>query len=315
MNIKRLIEILRHPRAFRVSEIKLRNILGKNSDNIYYIIRTDLPNCGLFAIFMYVLEHVAYAKEHGYIPVVYSKGYSCLYKEKGKILDTKEPWRYYFEQTAEIDIRDCWKHRNLILGEIRFLRHKGLYYYAQKEKNMLPTKERISELYDLVEKYIKFRPELIEELNQKLNMISKKRILGVHVRGTDMCTAGRQHPIPTGETKDFTRIDKIMREYNLDCIFLCTDSEETVHLFEEYYGDRVITTDAVRQGENKECGIHFDTSLGNGRKYHKYLLGKEVITDMYLLAHCNVLVCGASNVAFAAMIYNNNKYDKIFYYV
>lgn len=314
MKIKEIIHALRHPRAFRVSEISWCKKMGKNPQDTYYIIRCDLPDCGLFAIFMYVLDHIAYAKDHGYIPVVDSERYQCLYKEKKAIYGTKDPWRYYFEPVSEVGVNQCWKFKNVIWGQIKFLRYKGIYYYAQKEKNVLPSKEKISELYELVQEYIRFRPELLKKLEYQRQLLTGKRILGVHVRGTDMCTAGRQHPIPTGETKDFSIIDKIIQEYQLDGIFLCTDTEDTVKLFREYYGDKVYTTDALRQIGDSTCGIHFDGSLGQGRENHKYLLGEEVITDMYLLAHCKVLVCGPSNVSFAAMIYNNNQYDKIFYF-
>ncbi len=141
------------------------------------------------------------------------------------------------------------------------------------------------------------------------------QILGVHVRGTDMYRAGKQHPVPTGETKDFSKIDRIIEEYNIDKIFLCSDTESTVKLFRDYYGNRLVTTNSLRQIDDSGCGIHMDKTLGRNRQKHKYLLGEEVITDMYLLAHCNVLLCGASNVAFAALIYNHNLYKKVFYCV
>lgn len=319
MDIDRVKFIVRHPyRTYRQhieKEICICKPAGINPNDVYYVIRCDIPRTGLFAIFMYVLDHLAYAEDHGYIPVLDSQRYKCLYKEKTPIYGTRDPWRYYFEPITEISRRNCWKYKNVVYGKIRFLRYKGIYYYKEKEKNVLPSPEHIDELHQLSNRYIKFRPELQDKLDQALKSLQGERTLGVHVRGTDMYTAGKQHPVPTGETKDFTKIDKIMQEYHIQKIFLCSDTESTVQLFREYYGDQLITTNALRQIGDNKCGIHMDKELGMGRQNHKYLLGEEVITDMYLLAHCNVLLCGASNVAFAAIIYNHNQYENIFYCV
>lgn len=321
MDINRAKFIIRHPyqacRQHIVKEIYIKKPIGVDSKNTYYIIRCNLPADGLFAIFMYVLDHLAYAQDNGYIPVLDIKRYKCLYKEKEAIYGTKDPWRYYFEPITDIDRRKCWKYKNVIYGKTRSLRYKGIYYYSEREKNVLPSSERIDELYGVVKKWIIFRPELQDKLNESLMRAlgQNKRTLGIHVRGTDMYTAGRQHPIPTGKTKDFLLIDEIIEDFHIDQIFLCSDTDSTVKLFRDYYGEKLVTTDAVRQINDNGCGIHRDKELGKGREKHKYLLGLEVITDMYILAHCNVLLCGPSNVAFAALIYNHNCYDKVFYYV
>lgn len=313
--------IICHPyRTYRQhieKEIYISKPIGKNPNDIYYVIRCDIPRVGLFGIFMYVLDHLAYAKDNGYIPVLDSKRYKCLYKEKKPIYGTTDPWRYYFEPITNITRKNCWKYKNVIYGKIRFLRYKGIYYYREKERNVLPSPERIDELFQLVSQYIRFRPELQVKLEHSLNSLlgGGTRTLGIHVRGTDMYTAGKQHPVPTGETKDFRIIDKIVKEYNIERIFLCSDTESTVKLFQDYYGNLLITTNALRQIDDNGEGIHMDKTLGASRPKHKYLLGEEVITDMYLLAHCNVLLCGASNVAYAALIYNHNLYEKVFYCV
>lgn len=319
MNLERLAFILRHPlctiEQHRVKEIKCFHKFGKNEQETYYVIRCDLPACGLFAIYMYVLDHLAYAEDHGYIPVLDSQRYEWLYQEDKAVCGIKDPWQYYFEP-FEKTWRSCLFDKNVIWAPIRFLRYKGIYYYKEKEANVLPTKERIAELNHLVSKYIHFRPEIQKELDEKVEELRKyRRVLGVHVRGTDMYSAGKQHPVPTGETKDFTKIDAILKEHNLEGIFLCTDTESTIHLFQEKYGDRLLYTASVRQRDDSQTGVHVDKSLGKQRKNHKYLLGKEVLTDMFLLAHCDVLLCGPSNVGFVAMIYNCNAYDKIYYCV
>ncbi len=321
MDINRAKFIIQHPyqacRQHVIKEIYIKKPFGANPEKTYYIIRCNLPADGLFAIFMYVLDHLAYAEDNGYIPVLDIKRYKCLYKEKKPVYGTKDPWRYYFEPITDIDRKECWKYKNVIYGKTRALRYKGIYYYREKEKNILPSPNRIDELYKVTSRWIRFRPELQKRLDEVLQqkLGRSRRTLGIHVRGTDMYIAGRQHPVPTGKTKDFTLVDKIINEFCIDQIFLCCDTDSTVKLFRDNYGEKLITTDALRQINDNGCGIHRDRKLGKGREKHKYLLGLEVITDMYILAHCNVLLCGPSNVAFAALIYNHNCYDKVFYCV
>lgn len=317
MTFRRFLHIVAHPymtyEEHRVKEINL--FKRRKVKDTYYIIRCDLPKCGLFAIFMYVLDHIAYATDKGYIPILESRNYSCLYKEKKAVLGTRDPWKYYFEPISDVKPMMCWKYGNVLLGAVKFPRYKAIYYYNDKEKNYLPSQQRIDELFVLVNKYIRFRPDLQRNLEERTTILNKfSRVLGVHIRGTDMYTAGKQHPVPSGKSKDFSIIDDIIARHQITGIFLCSDTESTIKLFRDYYSDMVITTDALRQINDGCCGIHQDKTLDKQRKNHKYLLGEEVITDMYLLSKCDVLVCGPSNVAFAAIIYNHNQYDEIYYF-
>ena len=313
--------ILRHPREFLIKNIQkeftVKNILGIGHKERYYVIRCNQPNCGMFAIFMYVLDHIAYAKDNGYIPVLEMEKYECLYKEKEKVNGTYDPWQYYFLPVTEVTWKQKWKAHSITYGKMGFLRYKGIYYFAQKWKNILPEKERIAELHNLVEQYIRFRPELQQELESRYREITERyhRILGIHVRGTDMYVAGKQHNKPSSKLVDFSLVREIVEKNNIDGIFLCTDDKGVVAKFKKNFEDTVFVTDSIRQEDGKMEGVHFDQTLGKGRQLHKYLLGKEVITDMYILSKCNVLMCGPSNVAYAAIIYNNCSYEDVIFCV
>lgn len=318
--MRQLLRMFRHPiksyKQYIAEEKKVIQKTGTDADKTFYVIRCDLPECGLFAIFMYVLDHVAYAVDKGYIPVLDIEQYECLYKEDKPVNGTCNPWNYYFKELMPYDRDKLSKCRNVIYSAIKYPHYKALYYYSEKEKNVLPDKEKLQELKKLVDKYFPFNENLSKKLQKDSKILKQyNRILGIHVRGTDMYTEGKQHPVPTGDTKDFSIIDGLLQKYNLDGIFLCTDTNSTVELFKEQYGEKVITTSAVRQIDDSKGGIHKDGTLGGGREFHKYQLGLEVITDMYLLSQCNVLLCGPSNVPFTALIYNAGRYDEVIYCV
>lgn len=316
--MRQLLRTIRHPlkayKQYVAQEKKIVHNKGIEGDKTFYVIRCDLPECGLFAIFMYVLDHVAYAVDKGYVPVLDIEQYKCLYKEDIPVNGVSNPWNYYFKEIMPYDSNKLVKCKNVIYSAIKFPHYKAIYYYREKEKNVLPGKEQLQELKHLVDIYFPFTDDLNEKLKKDSMVLNRfDRLLGIHVRGTDMYTEGKQHPVPTGDTKDFSIIDSLLQKHNLDGIFLCTDTNSTVELFKEHYGDKVITTDAVRQIDDSKGGIHKDGSLGGGREFHKYQLGLEVITDMYLLSQCNVLLCGPSNVPFTALVYNGGAYDQVIY--
>ncbi len=316
----RLLRTIRHPyRTYKSYIAKEKRVIRRSGDcpnETFYVIRCNLPECGLFAIYTYVLDHVAYAVDNGYIPVLDIEQYPCLYKEDVPVNGTYNPWKYYFKDLLPYDKEKISRCKNVIYSAIKFPHYKALYYYREKEKNILPSMEQLVELKRYADTYFPINDSLQGKLDESSTMLQRfNRILGIHVRGTDMYTEGKQHPIPTGATKDFSVIDNILEEYQLDGIFLCTDTDSTVTLFKEHYGNRVITTEAVRQVDDSKGGIHKDTSLGNGRVFHRYQLGVEVITDMYLLTQCNVLLCGPSNVPFIALVHNAGNYDKVIYCV
>ena len=72
MDFERLKFIAAHPLKVydqhRVKEIRRFRKFGKNPDTVHYVIRCDLEGCGLFAIFMYILDHIAYATDRVYVP-------------------------------------------------------------------------------------------------------------------------------------------------------------------------------------------------------------------------------------------------------
>ena len=132
--------------------------------------------------------------------------------------------------------------------------------------------------------------------------------LGVHIRGTDMnCTQG--HNKPAELSCIIEKIRRTLKKTGLENIFLCTDEESIKKEIEKIFEGKVKSLEAYRSKGGNE-GIHLE-SCGGQRENHHYLLGLEVLRDAYLLGKCRSLVCGKSNVAYSAIVFNNNEYKKI----
>ena len=310
------VRLILHPREmlhkFKGREKKIRNKMGINEDKHFFIIRTN-GNDGFFANFTFVLDNLIIASERGLIPVVDMDNFKTLYNENELLFNTHNSWEYYFKKVSPYTLEDVYKSRNIILSSTTYPEYKAIYY--NREKNILPSKDQIKFLHDIIKKQIVLQPHITKKFKKQLEKFNAyNKILGVHVRGTDMYTEGRHHPRPNEKIKDLDYIKEMMDAHDIDGIMLCADEEKTIDLFKREFGDKVIVTDAMRAKEGDLTGIHRDTTRESEREKHRYLLGEEVLLDMLLLSECDYLLCGPSNVAFAAMTFNGGKYNEVFYW-
>jgi hypothetical protein len=102
-------------------------------------------------------------------------------------------------------------------------------------------------------------------------------------------------------------IDKLVIAHPIDNIFLCTDEQIILEEVKRKYGDLVVFTDAYRScdGESIHKGLR-----NVGRENPHYLMGREVLIDALVLSMCDHLICGHSNVTYAAVL-NTNRYKYI----
>lgn len=132
-------------------------------------------------------------------------------------------------------------------------------------------------------------------------------MVGIHIRGTDMKST-QDHPIPPHVLQFINALDNIQKRERISKIFLCTDEESIVEQIRNKYGNMVVCTTAYRSDDGES--IHKGHN-GEKRQYHHYLMGREVLVDALVLSQCEHLICGHSNVAYAAILFNANKYKTI----
>ena len=277
---------------------------------IYYIIRRKPRSGGFFSNYIYVLGHIVYAVEQGLYPVVDMEHYATFYSEKQPVEGTRNAWEYYFKQPSGTSLRDAYRSGNYILSEdamqkegIRFLDEQ--YYGADREA--------VAFYSGFIRKYIPFRESLqaiLTETERKLG-IDARNTLGVHYRGTDMKAGSFEGHLKTSALDAYLeKVDACLSQFpELTGIFLATDEEAAVEKFKNRYGEMVCCSEGYRaQGEQAE-GIHY--AGGNGRSLHAYRMGLEVCVDVHALSACHTLICGHSNVATAAILWNENRYKEI----
>ncbi len=279
----------------------------ENKDKtIYYIKDKNVTRLGFFALYRRWLDYLYFADICGYVPVIYTDS-GFAYKEKRAVHNTTNPFEYYFVQPAGISVEEA-RHSNRVVLSNHIHRKMVELILTGGETNYKYTNRYMLLMARVAAKYIKFNPHTqsyIEESLTKINF-KKDKMLGVHMRGTDYREMYNDHPVYVTEDECFLQIDRVLDKGMYDRIFLATDDERILEKFIHRYGDRLcFYEDVKRSRQNKSIAFHQST-----REQNKYLLGLEVIRDMYTLSMCTGLVAGVSQVAICAQIHKMSKKEK-----
>ena len=235
-------------------------------------------DAGFFSMFRGTVGTIYEAKQRGYD--VYVEWGQTLYNDDAHGVNA---WNYYFE--------------NLSDGPAG-----GLVGVVQNHV-ILPREYSTRQImHDTINKYIKVKPDILEEVDALVAPASGSPMLGVHVRMTDKhnCTAHGEPEAgkPLSVELYMKHVDQYLEKHPDATIFLATDDEDCVDAFENKYRDKVIYKDAIRStGE---------TSVHHHLKGNNYKKGRDVLVDCLALSRCNHLIKGISNVALNAMFFNQD---------
>lgn len=276
---------------------------NKNKDKVIYFINVVSKNkIGFWGLFFEALAGISEAKRWGFIPVIkYDE--DCMYQESHAILNTTNVFEYYYEQPDKISVNDC-------LDSERVAVYKKFHmYHLYKDMNPYnSTESDLKELSVLYKKYFKLNAYTHNYVYKSIEILfgGNKKVLGLHVRGTDFNLAWKGHPNAVAEEEFFREIDQVLREYNFDCIFIATDDNHKLSAFINRYGNKLIYYKDVHRASGTVSVGHEKCD----RENNKYLNGLEVLRDAYTLSKCSGFIAGKSNVAMAARIikysYNSN---------
>lgn len=270
----------------------------EENPKILYRIEIGTWGDGFFAEYRRLLNYLYYCEVFGFVPYIYfNKDFT--YAEKNPVNGTDNPFEYYFLQpcVSEQEVLQYHYYVKSRLIDSEFAnRLKPLNGYDVSE-------EYIVAMAKISDKYIKFNPSTKQYLLQAEEIISGKKILGVHVRLTDFKQNFWGHPVCATADYHLEYAKKALAELGFEGIFLATDDEETVDLFKNEFGDSLLYYQDVVRSSGR-ISVAFSP---NTRENHHYTLGLEVIRDMYTLSLCQGLVAGKSQVSICAMIENQNK--------
>jgi hypothetical protein len=275
----------------------LKSTGNRDSDgNIIYIIRQIGSGRGLFSLVSSTLCHLHLAERYGLVPVVDFRCEKTEYDDKQFMatdpLNRQNPWDFFFEPVSSLSSESSFQDRTVLASSMGF--PDG---YPRK---MLVS--HVQELRNIAVKYIKIAPDLAQEFEKvKHEILSGYRVLGVHFRGQEQKTMPF-HPLSPTLAQMYSAIDLAISQYGFNRIFVASEDLDYVDAVMSRYPDKAITLPHFRT----RAPINAYRILP--REKHKYLLGKEILFDAFILSACDGLVSSTSNVTEFARAYNNGNY-------
>lgn len=260
---------------------------------IYYI-RDGIKSSGMFALILWTLRRLEVADRFCFTPVV-------LWTDQVPYNVPGQPNTFltYFLPVSDITAESAGHSQDVVFA------NTWDRAYGDPVTPYEVSQDEIDRLAVIYQKYMKLRPELQIKIDKEVKAhfanVSGK-VLGVHVRGVDWRKMKVvRHPIAASEEDYLQASKEMMRELGYEKVFLASDSNETIDLFRAEFGDRLITTQAIRAPSGSgELAIFDDKNDG-------YQMGYEILRDAYALAACDSLLCGLSNVSYGVQIINKTK--------
>lgn len=293
--------------------VKLEKYLqGDLVNDGLYVIEVGSSTIGFFALMRLVLNSLAYADYYGLKPIVVYK--SCVsYQEEKELYGKKNSFEYYFKQTTDLygeeTLEYLKKRRSLYKCIPAHYTQTFQMYNLPVVQDYLLEKEHYAFLANIIKQHIQFQPHIERMLNSDLKQIGfTLGMICVHYRGSDFKNNYGSHPVSIGVEDYILAIKSLPEEFANRKIFLATDDIPALDRFNKEFGNRIVKYNDVQRTDGNLSVICSESVRDN----HHFLLGYEVIRDMYTLSMGSCLVAGLSQVSIFARLYKlsrNEQYE------
>lgn len=288
--VREVLDIGRNP-----LKIEIERPGEKNPGRLIYIAQT--MGCdGFFAELRFILHELYFCGCFGMTPVVVMPQASC-YCEKHPVNGTTNPFEYYFEPVSDVSPEDARQSSAVV----RHNYYQRLYIHRiyGMDSGYLPTEEYFRKMAELTKKYLRLNKTVAPVIADAVRgIVGEEKTLGVHVRGADFKRHYRNHPNMVTIDEYVAQVKEALKDRSFERIFLATDDAEALARFQREFGEMLHYYGDVTRTSGDETVMRSES----GRENHHYLLGLEVIRDMYTLAACEGIVAGLSNVSLFADI-------------
>lgn len=244
------------------------------------------------------LLHMAYADRMKFIPYVdWPK--DIAYAEEYPINGVWNSFEYFFENGG-ITKEQAERSDLLVRSKI----YDALFY--KSKQSYMVEEEEIELLSCMIKKYLYFNKNGQKEIGDIAVKIKERgKVLGVHVRGTDYRKNYNKHPKEVTVEEYLDKAIEIFYQGRYEFVFLATDEENVIDKFASAFGKKLIFHEVYRSASEKPVHLNNDIQ----RKNNKYLLGKEILLDLYSLSWCDGLIAGMSNVSIIARALRRSRGD------
>lgn len=276
------------------------HVLGENNKGkVIMLLENQSHHAGFCAVWVYFLNRLSFSDKMGFSHVIDWEE-SEFYQENHPIHGSTSIFEYYFEQPSGITLEEArksnfvfydWNSPELGYNDTFHVGDTNDYEFTEKDiEHFAVIQRKYVHLHKEIELSIK---DQIKELFQ-----GKINVVGVHARGADTKIGYKGHPTIVTSQDYIDEAQKMAETLKADLIFLATDDQEMLNQFKNAFGDRLVYYEDVI----RSTGTMMNCFIEKKRENHHYLLGLEIIRDVYTLAACRGFVCGMSYVGFVVQI-------------
>lgn len=268
------------------------------------------PVFNLLANHSYVLSHLHYARERGYLPVIDQLHYPVYNTQPCPVNGTLNPWEFFWEQPGGHTLEEAYGSKHVILSQRNWISEWNLGYDIAKHQDpsIIRRLHELSDMVPLNAATIAYVQRRWEE-----SCAGFQRILGVSYRfaGHAKTSPHRapDHPIQPQTDQLLQAVRQRFDAWGMDAVFLATESADAVRLFQEALGPRLIALERVRQQE----GVVYSRQRPNPMYTPQalYQTSLDYLTEMELLARCSSLLGTLTSGLRYAIIRNNAAYEHL----
>jgi hypothetical protein len=237
---------------------------------------------GFFSLFLQAVYGIQFANNLGLPYYVDFGNLNYSYSEEERFEGNKNFWDYYFCQ-------------QVIPANSRVIYNSRFETYPLK----IWDRGFIRQLNQTVISNLKFKDDILKAIDELKVRFSAEKILGIHIRKTDHFNEVE----PAKDTSILRKVDEKIRAF--DKLFLATDDQEILRLFQKKYGEKLIFNPFYRS--SGVVAIHGSEKNSNG-----FQLGKEALLDCLSLSFCNHVILSPSNLSYCVLVFNPElKYELV----
>lgn len=282
----------------RTRNLRVVSLGDENPNRLILYLERDSGSGGFCAEWIYWLNRLAFADGIG-ASFCINWTSSQFYKEKENVSNTNNIFEYYFQQPGRIKVKEALKSKNVIFdANIADYGYYDIFAPGRLDdyKMQLSDMEAMGVLHG---KYIHLKEGLAVEIDKEIrDLMGNEKVLAVHARGADANIPYNNHPIPVSAAVYIEKAKQEARRIGADKIFLATDDNTILKKFLTEFGEKLLYYKAVERSD----GLRMNCYGERARRLHHYHLGREIIRDVYTMAHCHGFVCSNSYVSYVVQI-------------
>ena len=284
---------------------------NKNEEKTFYVIRSNNSTAGMFSIINTVLEHIAYARDKGYIPVVDMKNYPNSYLEQDKI-GAENSWEYFFHQPrindVEYSLDEVYSSKKVILSSLKPI-VKNYHFDSSICDNL--ESSLFKQYRKLFFENVILKTELKERFEDyRKELFGEEKVLGVLCRGTDYVTMKPYaHPIQPTIAEVIKKTKTFLDEFKYNKIYLATEDADIVKEFQTEFKDKLLIYSRDYFKKLDISSREYITEIINQSVSPKNA-GVEYLGQIYLLTKCESLIL-AKTSATPAVLFSGG-YKQVF---